>query len=80
MQLKGRTEASQSSRGWLDLLGGIPFYAFAIFRVARLFRIVRQLRRMIGGELRRMLTKQLAQSTLLVERRSRRPVLHRTPA
>ena len=51
--------------GWLDLLGGIPYYAFAIFRVARLFRIVRQLRRMTGGELRRMLTRQLAQSTLL---------------
>src|SRR5512142_3070132 len=31
--------------GWLDLLGGIPYYAFAIFRVARLFRIVRQLRK-----------------------------------
>jgi voltage-gated potassium channel len=52
--------------GWLDLLGSIPYYAFAIFRVARLFRIVRQLRRMTGGELRRMLTKQLAQSTLLL--------------
>ena len=51
--------------GWLDLLGGIPYYPFAIFRVARLFRIVRQLRRMTGGELRRMLTRQLAQSTLL---------------
>jgi voltage-gated potassium channel len=51
--------------GWLDLLGSIPYYAFAIFRVARLFRIVRQLRRMTGGELRRMLTRRLAQSTLL---------------
>ena len=51
--------------GWLDLLGSIPYYAFAIFRVARLFRIVRQLRTMTGGELRRMLTRQLAQSTLL---------------
>ncbi len=51
--------------GWLDLLGSIPYYPFAIFRVARLFRIVRQLRRMTGGELRRMLTRQIAQSTLL---------------
>ena len=51
--------------GWLDLLGSIPFPAFAIFRVARLFRIVRQLRKMTGGEFRRMLTRQLAQSTLL---------------
>jgi voltage-gated potassium channel len=52
--------------GWLDLLGSIPFSAlFAIFRVARLFRIVRQLRRMTGGELRRMFTRRLAQSTLL---------------
>src|SRR6266487_2864262 len=51
--------------GWLDLLGSIPYYPFAIFRVARLFRIVRQLRRMTGGEFRRMLTRRLAQSTLL---------------
>jgi voltage-gated potassium channel Kch len=51
--------------GWLDLLGSIPLSAFAIFRVARLFRIVRLLRKMTGGELRRMLTRRLAQSTLL---------------
>ena len=51
--------------GWLDLLGGIPFYAFAIFRVARLFRIVRQLRRMTGGDFRRMVVGRLAESTLL---------------
>src|SRR5438876_5655333 len=51
--------------GWLDLLGSIPISAFAIFRFARLFRIVRLLRKMTGGELRRMFTKQLAQSTLL---------------
>jgi voltage-gated potassium channel len=51
--------------GWLDLLGSIPLSAFAIFRVARLFRIVRLLRKMTGGELRRILTRRLAQSTLL---------------
>jgi voltage-gated potassium channel len=51
--------------GWLDLLGSIPISAFAIFRVARLFRIVRLLRRMTGGELRRMFTGRLAQNTLL---------------
>src|SRR6266700_8277784 len=51
--------------GWLDLLGSIPFSKFAIFRVARLFRIVRLLRKMTGGELRRILTRRLAQSTLL---------------
>ncbi len=51
--------------GWLDLLGSIPLSAFAIFRVARLFRIVRLLRRMTGGEFSRMLTTHLAQSTLL---------------
>ena len=51
--------------GWLDLLGSIPYYPFAIFRVARLFRIVRQLRRMTGGELRHIITRRLAQSTLL---------------
>jgi voltage-gated potassium channel len=51
--------------GWLDLLGSIPISAFAIFRIARLFRIVRLLRKMTGGELRRMFMRQLAQSTLL---------------
>jgi voltage-gated potassium channel len=51
--------------GWLDLLGCIPIPAFAIFRVARLFRIVRVLRKTTGGELRRMLRRRLAQNTLL---------------
>ncbi len=51
--------------GWLDLLGSIPISAFAIFRFARLFRIVRLLQKMTGGELRRMFTRQIAQSTLL---------------
>ena len=51
--------------GWLDLLGSIPLSAFAIFRIARLFRIVRLLRKMTGGELRRMLKGRLAQNTLL---------------
>ncbi len=51
--------------GWLDLLGSIPLSAFAIFRVARLFRVIRLLRKMTGGELQRMLTRRLAQSTLL---------------
>jgi voltage-gated potassium channel len=51
--------------GWLDLLGSIPISAFAIFRVARLFRIVRLLRKMTGGQFIRMLTSHLAQSTLL---------------
>jgi voltage-gated potassium channel Kch len=51
--------------GWLDLLGSLPLSAFAIFRVARLLRIVRLLRKMTGGELRRMLMRRLAQSTLL---------------
>ena len=51
--------------GWLDLLGSIPISAFAIFRFARLFRIVRLLQKMTGGEFRRMITGRLAQSTLL---------------
>ena len=51
--------------GWLDLLGSIPISAFAIFRIARLFRVVRLLRKMTGGELRRMITGRLAQNTLL---------------
>jgi len=53
------------SGGWLDLLGSIPISAFAIFRVARLFRIVRLLQKMTGVELRRMFTGRLAQNTLL---------------
>jgi voltage-gated potassium channel len=51
--------------GWLDLLGSIPISAFAIFRIARLFRIVRLLRKMTGGELRHMFTGRIAQNTLL---------------
>jgi voltage-gated potassium channel len=51
--------------GWLDLLGSIPLSAFAIFRLARLVRIVRLLRKMTGGELVRILTRHVAQSTLL---------------
>jgi voltage-gated potassium channel len=53
------------SGGWLDLLGSIPISAFAIFRIARLFRIVRLLRKMTGGELRRIFMGRLAQNTLL---------------
>ena len=51
--------------GWLDLLGSIPISAFAIFRFARLFRIIRLLQKMTGGELRRKFTGRLAQNTLL---------------
>src|SRR5437763_14958388 len=51
--------------GWLDLLGSVPLSAFAIFRVARLFRVVRLLRKLTGDQLRHMITRRLAQSTLL---------------
>ena len=51
--------------GWIDMLGSITISAFAIFRIARLFRIVRLLRKVTGGELTRILTRHLAQSTLL---------------
>jgi len=52
--------------GWLDLLGSIPFVAaFAIFRVARLFRVVRLMRHVTGGQLRNIILGRLAQSTLL---------------
>ena len=51
--------------GWLDLLGSLPFYAFAIFRAARLFRIVRELRKMTGGGFRRIIIRCLAESILL---------------
>ena len=51
--------------GWLDLLGSLPFNKFAVFRFARLFRIVRVMRTLRGNDFRKMLTEQLAQSTLL---------------
>src|SRR5207244_724580 len=51
--------------GWLDLLGSVPISAFAIFRVARLFRVVRLLRKLTGDQLRHLITRRLAQSTLL---------------
>jgi len=51
--------------GWLDLLGSIPFNKFAVFRFARLFRIVRVMRTLKGNDFRKMLTNQLAQNTLL---------------
>jgi voltage-gated potassium channel len=51
--------------GWLDLLGSIPFSKFAVFRFARLFRIARVMRTLKGNDFRKMLTVQLAESTLL---------------
>jgi voltage-gated potassium channel Kch len=51
--------------GWLDLLGSLPFSKFAVFRFARLFRIARVMRTLKGSDFRKMLTDQLAQSTLL---------------
>lgn len=51
--------------GWLDLLGSLPFGRLAVFRVARLFRVVRVVRTLKGNDFRRMLTRHLAQSTLL---------------
>jgi voltage-gated potassium channel Kch len=51
--------------GWLDLLGSLPFSKFAIFRVARLFRIIRIMRTLRARDYRKILTRRLAQSTLL---------------
>ena len=51
--------------GWLDLLGSIPFSAFALFRVFRLFRIVRALRALRSSDLRGILTTRIAESALL---------------
>jgi voltage-gated potassium channel len=51
--------------GWLDLLGSLPVSKFAVFRVARLFRIVRVMRTLKGNDYRKMLTRHLAQNTLL---------------
>lgn len=51
--------------GWLDLLGSLPFSRFAVFRAARLFRVVRVMRTLKGNDFRKMLTERLAQSVLL---------------
>ncbi len=51
--------------GLLDLLGSLPFSRLAVFRVARLFRVVRVMRTLKGNDFSRMLTQRLAQSTLL---------------
>ena len=51
--------------GWLDLLGSFPFGKLALFRFARLFRIARVMRTLKGNDFRKMLTDQLAESTLL---------------
>jgi voltage-gated potassium channel len=51
--------------GWLDLLGSLPFSKFAVFRIARLFRVVRVMRTLRGNDFRKMLTRRLAQNTLL---------------
>ncbi len=51
--------------GWLDLLGSLPFSRLAIFRVARLLRILRVIRTLRARDFRKILTRRLAQSTLL---------------
>src|SRR5215472_14634412 len=51
--------------GWLDLLGSLPFSKFAVFRIARLFRIIRIMRKLRAKDFRRILTRRLAESTLL---------------
>jgi len=51
--------------GWLDLLGSLPFSKLAVFRVARLFRIVRAMRALRARDFRTILTRRLAESTLL---------------
>jgi hypothetical protein len=51
--------------GWLDLLGSLPISKLAVFRVARLFRVVRVMRTLKGSDYRKMLTDRLAESTLL---------------
>ena len=51
--------------GWMDLLGSLPFSHFAIFRAARLFRVIRVMRTLKGNDFRKMLIERLAQSVLL---------------
>jgi voltage-gated potassium channel len=51
--------------GWMDLLGSLPFGRFAVFRAARLFRVIRVMRTLKGNDFRKMLTERLAQSVLL---------------
>jgi voltage-gated potassium channel len=52
--------------GWLELLGGIPFFPILGFaRIARIARGVRRVRRVRASEIRHQFTDQQAQSALL---------------
>lgn len=51
--------------GWLDLLGSLPFSQLAVFRFARLFRVVRVMRTLKANDFREIIVGRLAQSTLL---------------
>jgi voltage-gated potassium channel len=51
--------------GWLDLLGSLPLSQLAVFRVVRLFRILRIMRTLRVRDFRTILTRRLAESTLL---------------
>jgi voltage-gated potassium channel len=52
--------------GWLDLLGGIPFFPILGFaRIARIVRGVRRVRRVRTSEIRHQFTAQRAESALL---------------
>ncbi len=50
--------------GWLDLLGSLPFNRFAVFRLARLIRIVRVMLHMNVHDYGVILTQRLARSLL----------------
>jgi voltage-gated potassium channel len=51
--------------GWLDLLGGMPFNGFGIFRIARVIRGVRILLRVRTRQVMAVLRLRLAQNTLV---------------
>lgn len=51
--------------GWLDLLGSLPVSQLAVFRVARLFRLIRIMRKLHANDFRNIILARLAQNTLL---------------
>jgi voltage-gated potassium channel len=51
--------------GWLDLLGSLPVNRLAIFRIARLFRLIFVMRKLRTNDFKAIILGRLAQNTLL---------------
>jgi hypothetical protein len=63
---KNRSNYFFKGLGWLDFLGGLPFNGLGIFRLARLIRGLRLLRRTNARDILAMLRLRLAENTLFM--------------